>query len=957
VSRCWGWWGFPGRAIPGFLALLVGCAHPAPEVQPNVDPRAHPEPKVAIPGDSGTTPPSGPAEEPQRKPAPAQAYAQELMPLGSTGVTSFLRRHPTYDGRGVLIAILDGGIDPGIPGLRITTTGDRKILELRDFSGEGEIPLEPVVPRGDSVLVAGRWLRGLGRVRALNSHGPYYGGAVAELGLGRPPASDVNGNGASTDTLPVLVTRASDGWVLMTDIEGDGSLSNDRPVHDFAVAKEYFGWHAPGRVTPLDFAVNFADSAGTPRLDLLFDGYSHGSHVAGIAAGNDLYGIKGFDGVAPGAQIIGLKIGRDAFGGISSTGAIITALDYAIRFASARRRPLVVNLSFGLGNATGVVARIDEMVDSVLAEHPDVVMCVSAGNDGPGHGSLSSPGSATRVITVGATLAGGFRPPDDMIVDPLMYFSARGGPMAKPDIVAPGAAYSSVPRYNAGIEIEQGTSMASPHAAGLAALLLSGLNQTRRTATARQIRQALMVTARPGSELGFLDEGTGLPDVSAAFRWLGTDQSLPEVQVRALDQGTTAAYRPAGLRGPGDTTEVFQLIRPRGDTGTITFRLKSGAAWLVAPPAVQVGQALATVTLQYRPDLLNAPGVHSAVVSGWTSDTLAGPAFRLVNTVVVPYPPDARIGPVSRRLSLGEDARLSFHADSAQPFELVVRTTPAEQALGFLHEPDGQPAPGADQITAGGEEPSASLAIDAGEVRSGVYEAVAVNWGAQAGTVSLQVTTSPVAIGATRTRGGVVVTFTNRSNSPVSVSPNLILVGGERHVKVVARGSKPERIPITVPEWAASGEFGLEMEPTIWARLTDMGMSLRDSIGRPIVNDPASFARSQLRADLSGSAGSDRSVTLDLLPAFAEPERNGGERWVADISIRLSAPADRAITIPGQSVTVAPGATEKQTLALPDRMLPLGPGFFPLAVVVAAVGDRVWTRTVGLPEPKPPLAR
>ena len=392
MSRRRGRWGFPARAIPGFLALLLACAHPAPEVQPNVDPRAHPEPKVAIPSDSGASTPSGTAEEPRRKPPAADAYAQELMPLGSTGVTSFLRRHPTYDGRGVLIAILDGGIDPGIPGLRTTSTGDRKILELRDFSGEGEIPLEPVVPRGDSVSVAGRWLRGFGRVRALNSHGPYYGGALSELVLGKPPASDVNGNGGSTDTIPILVTRASDGWVMMTDIEGDGSLSNDRPVHDFAVAKEYFGWHAAGQVAPLDFAVNFGDSAGSPRLDLLFDGYSHGSHVAGIAAGNDLYGIKGFDGVAPGAQIIGLKIGRDVYGGISSTGAIIKALDYAIRFASARRLPLVVNLSFGLGNAPGVVARIDEMVDSVLAEHPDVVMCVSAGNDGPGHGSLSSPG-------------------------------------------------------------------------------------------------------------------------------------------------------------------------------------------------------------------------------------------------------------------------------------------------------------------------------------------------------------------------------------------------------------------------------------------------------------------------------------------------------------------------------------------------------------------------------------
>jgi hypothetical protein len=561
------------------------------------------------------------------------------------------------------------------------------------------------------------------------------------------------------------------------------------------------------------------------------------------------------------------------------------------------------------------------------------------------------------VISVGATLAGGFRPPDGTTVDPLMYFSGRGGSMAKPDIVAPGAAYSTVPRYNTGQEIEQGTSMASPHAAGLAALLLSGLAQTKHTASARQIRQALMVTARPAGALGFLDEGTGLPDVGAALRWLESQRPVPDIQVRALEQGATAAYRPAGLRDPGDTTQVFQLIRAAGDTAAVTFRLKSGAPWLVVPPAIRLSQTLETVTLRYRAELLRAPGVYSAVVSGWSPDTLAGPAFRLVNTIVVPYPPDVRVGPISQRLGLGEMTRASFSADTGRPFEVLVRTSPSQQALGFLHEPGGQPYPGPGQLTAGGDEPSASLAIDAGEVRSGVYEAVATGWGAQVGNVVLQVTPSPIAIGATRTRAGVVLALTNRSASPITVNPTIILVGAERHVRVVARGSEPQRIPIQVPEWAVSGEFGLEMDPATWARLTDLGMTLRDSIGRQLVSEPAHFARSRFEADLSETAGSDRPVALDLLPAFAEPEHNGGERWTADVSIRLSAPGDRATTLPGQSVTIAPGATEQQTLALPDRMLPLSAGFFPLAVVAAAVGDRVWTRTVGLPEPKPPLAR
>ncbi|PYO71683.1 MAG: hypothetical protein DMD64_13825 [Gemmatimonadetes bacterium] len=64
-----------------------------------------------------------------------------LMPLKSTGVELFRALHPTYDGRGVLIAILDSGIDPSVPGLIATSTGAPKIVDLRDFSGEGRVAL------------------------------------------------------------------------------------------------------------------------------------------------------------------------------------------------------------------------------------------------------------------------------------------------------------------------------------------------------------------------------------------------------------------------------------------------------------------------------------------------------------------------------------------------------------------------------------------------------------------------------------------------------------------------------------------------------------------------------------------------------------------------------------------------------------------------------------------------
>ena len=64
--------------------------------------------------------------------------------------------------------------------------------------------------------------------------------------------------------------------------------------------------------------------------------------------------------------------------------------------------------------------------------------------------------------------------------DQLAYFSSRGGEIAKPDIATPGMAYSTVPLWNAGDEVEQGTSMAAPHARGLAALLVSGLSPARK---------------------------------------------------------------------------------------------------------------------------------------------------------------------------------------------------------------------------------------------------------------------------------------------------------------------------------------------------------------------------------------------------------------------------------------------------------------------------------------------
>ena len=469
-----------------------------------------------------------------RHDAAAAAFARGLMPLHSSGVDRFATDHPGWDGRGVLIAILDSGIDPGVPGLTTTTDGTPKIIDLRDFSREGRVALHRIARHGDTLTLGDRRLLGASRVAAVSGDGQLWGGTLVETSLGKAPAADLNGNGKVGDTLLVVVGKTTSGWALFADTDGSGTLAGQHPIHDFAIAHEFFGWHQGG-APPVDLAVNLADSAGVPVLDLFFDTSSHGTHVAGIAAGHDLYGVSGFDGVAPGAKLIGLKIADDAHGAVSTTGSMLRALDYAIRFARDRAMPLVVNLSFGVGNEIEGTARIDHLIDSVLAAHPDVVMTVAAGNDGPGLSTIGFPASASRVIAVGATLppvfAGGNAA--DTTPEVIAPFSSRGGELAGPDIVVPGAAYSSVPNFAAGQELENGTSMASPYAAGLVARLTSALVATHRQASARMLRQALRMGARQLPSATIVDQGAGLPDIGAAWNWLAVAHDLPGVAVDA----------------------------------------------------------------------------------------------------------------------------------------------------------------------------------------------------------------------------------------------------------------------------------------------------------------------------------------------------------------------------------------------------------------------------------------
>ena len=932
------------------LALLAACG-PArredkpPVPKPNVDPARTPRPPVRVPPQ-----PPPVLDPPVERVAPAEvAAANGWMPLASTGVDRFRRDHPEADGRGVLIAILDTGVDPSVPGFSVTTTGQPKLVDVRDFSGEGDVPLTRVRVSGDTVEIGGHRLGGLARVRALAGGGPWFGGIVAELPLGVAPAADLNGNGVVRDTLPLLVARATDGWVVFADRDGDGSFSGERPVGDFQRAREWLWWSAPGKAPPAGVAVNLEEIASEPRLTLVYPLDSHGTHVAGIAGGHRIYGAAGLDGAAPGAQLLGLKISNAGQGSVSTTGAIVRALDHAIRFATARRQPLVVNLSFGVGNEIEGSATIDRLVDSVLRRHPQVVLTVSAGNDGPGISTLGFPGSTPRAITVGATIPASFLPPradGRPAMEPVAFFSGRGGEVAKPDLVAPGVAYSTVPNWDAGDEVKQGTSMAAPQVAGIAALLVSALAERKIVPDRADIRQALMVTATPVGGAGLVESGRGVPNVEAALQWLSRGSRQETVEVDGPNGADGALLVLPANAAPQRSIE-FSIHRQTADRGT--FRLRSDVPWLRAPARIEMTD-VGSVVVSFDATGLGKPGVWSGTVSGFTEDTLAGPAFRLPVTVVRAAPagttPQRLVA--DARVPAGDVVRAPFLADSGRPFEVRITGTATDQWFGFLYEPGGRPFRGGNVLPRPAGVP-AVFQVDGSDVVAGAYEAVAGASPASAVTATIEIAHSPAALGLVRrSEREIEARVSNRAGVATELTVQAVLRGAERVDEVVASGGSVRELPVVAPEWARRLVIDVVMDRSQWGRFTDFGVTLFDSAGRRVEAAPLQYAVGRTTVPLG--PGGARRLRLDLLPGFADPADR--EPWRARVILRAYAENEVPLAAAGAAsskVRLAASESTTLTLALPAVPWPMADGYYPLGAVAVTSGDRRWTHEAGLP--------
>jgi subtilisin family serine protease len=237
------------------------------------------------------------------------------------------------------------------------------------------------------------------------------------------------------------------------------------------------------------------------------DGHGHGTHVAATAAGTGA-GSGGLRrGVAPGADLVIGKVLANSGSGPAS--AVIDGMEWAALEHDAD----VVSMSLSACCTDGS----DPMSQAVnsLSAASGALFVVAAGNNGPAVAGIGTPGVADAALTVGAV--------DKQ--DALAAFSSRGPRLGdgriKPDITGPGVAIAAA--RAAGTSIGNpvdalytrvnGTSMATPHVAGAAALL----RQANPSWDSERIKSALTSTARPGSNSVY-QQGAGRVDAARAFQ-------------------------------------------------------------------------------------------------------------------------------------------------------------------------------------------------------------------------------------------------------------------------------------------------------------------------------------------------------------------------------------------------------------------------------------------------------
>ncbi|MDX3234201.1 S8 family serine peptidase [Streptomyces sp. ME03-5709C] len=336
------------------------------------------------------------------------------------------------------------------------------------------------------------------------------------------------------------------------------------------------------------------------------DHVGHGTHVASIIAGTGAASGGKEKGVAPGARLrIGKVLDNTGSGNISYA---LAGMEWAALDQHAR----IINMSLGTDQPSDGTDPMSQAIDRLSAQ-TGALFVVAAGNAG-GPGSVGAPGTATSALTVGAVDS----------ADSLAPFSSRGPRVdgaLKPEITAPGVDILAANSQFAGngqgaYQSMSGTSMATPHVAGAAALLAAAHPDL----TGAQLKDLLASSSRQTPAYDAFDAGSGRLDVAAAAQAGVFASATASV---AQDEGGATA-RPVTYTNITDAPVSLTLSVDAANAPSGMFRLS--ASQVVVPAH---GTAEVTVTIDGSAGTAGSHYSGQVLATDTTGRTMAHTAVSL----------------------------------------------------------------------------------------------------------------------------------------------------------------------------------------------------------------------------------------------------------------------------------------------------------------------------------------
>lgn len=610
-----------------------------------------------------------------RVPAPDRdtPAVNPYLPASAIGAPQFIADHPTFDGRGVVVAVIDTNIDPLLPELRTAKALDGTTVPkfadiycaapnaLVEGAGDSHISGYMRVAMDQRVKAENGKLGYQGHTYSVANDDEYRIGVLNERIAG--PTGDLNRDGnppGSNELFAVLWNEATN--TVWVDTNQNSDFTDEQPMTDYRVKQDIRTFGRDDPATPVRDTVAFVVQTDLRHHDVfVIPGYgAHGTGVTGAAFGAGFFGGK-MNGVAPGAQIISIPAGR----GPRVTGSFIEAMITAMKDP----RVDLVTLEFGNYLPLNDGHSTFSTIANRLIEKYDKLIFAAAGNGNDGLNGVVSPADAEKVIAVGSYLSREtirvnygveLSDPDNLSGYTSHGPTKEGG--LKPDLLAPSASLSTklgfLPGENrygtyslpTGYQIYNGTSTSSPFAAAGAALLISAAKQSRLKYDAKRLRAAILSSARFLPKYSPELQGAGLLQISAAWDALKNSHEPVEIISRAPVKAVLSDY----LREPDQGTGIFEregwtagqsgrriisFTRTSGNPGLMKFQLSwtRNDGTFAAPAEISLPlNRQVDVVISISPQ---TNGVHSAVLNLVAN----GAVFhRVMNTIVAAEQLNAR---------------------------------------------------------------------------------------------------------------------------------------------------------------------------------------------------------------------------------------------------------------------------------------------------------------------------